>query len=354
MIVAPYLTRAGDLAGSLPSQPQKPVALYRRDRTTFHYVCADLLHPEAFGEPGAFVEAVVSDIWAAGEGDGRRIESLTWFIRTWSAIAGAPRPVSQRDVAIAESYRAAIGGAPRLRRGEALLFVLPTDSSWRKRSGLRAVVAIATRPPSEGATDDGTPLLFPQGLGKAFGAIRGAGVRSVGVPRMVARTTIADRGSRADSWHMILRESDDKARSAGLRAVLFGGWGIDPRGRSATDAAFRNTWEQRRLELLAETRVFTHERLRLGALIAFAALARWIWKKRPLRWLRLVALVIVAAGLAVSIAAAGRWAWSFVDAPAWLVFAAECALALAAGTAIEWVVQFDPKKLISDPARETG
>jgi len=173
-------------------------------------------------------------------------------------------------------------------------------------------------------------------------------VRSAGVPRMVARPTVGQPGSRAESWQMILREADIQGRKAGMGKILFGGWGIDPRARASTDAAFRAVWEQRRQELAAGADDIAHEQWRVGALIAFAALLRWHRKHRAIRWLRVIALAVIAAGLALTIAKIAQWLGATVSASAAVVFLCKCVIALCVGAAIEKVVKFNPKEEVQD------
>jgi len=351
--IAPYITSLRDVTDAPPPLVIRPHLLYRHEHISFFYTSADLLHPEAFGRPGEFIEAVLFDIWPGGEGTSRPIESLTWFTRTWSVIAGGPTPSSQADVDLAERFRSSIGGLPRMKRGQIALFALPAQSTYGRQSGLRELVALAIHPPPDpGSAAGGTPLLFSEALERAFRGLGDAHVRSAGIPRMIARDTIGQAGSRAESWKMILPAADAKARATGIRTVLFGGWSIDPRARAATDEAFRIAWEQRRQELATDMKVIAHEQWRSGALIAFAALLRWHLKRRTVRWLRVLALIIVAAGLALMIAQATQWLWAHVPGPAVAVFLLECATALAAGAAIEQVVQFDPKKAVRDESAE--
>ena len=348
--MAPYVSGVGALNPPPPPLTTTPYLLYRHENVSFFYTSADLLHPEVFGKPGQYIESVVFDVSPRGEEGARPPEGLTWFVRIWNAIKGEQAD-SAADLRIAEEFREWFGKEPRLDRGGVDRFALPETSTYRRASGLRQLVGLGIRLPPDGTPGlSGTEQLFPQALARAFRDLRGSGLSSVGVPRMGVRATLGADGSRGSSWQMIMRDVDTQARAAGLRTVLFGGWGVEPRARESTDAAFRTAWEGRRSQLAGESHDAAHERLRLGALIAFGALLRWHRRWRPLRWIRVLALGLVAGTLALGIAEGARSLAAATDASATLVFALESIVALAVGLVIERVVTFDPKKILQEDA----
>jgi hypothetical protein len=346
---APYVTSVRAVAGSPATLQMQPHLLYRHGSTAFYYTSADLLRPEAFGKPGEFIEAVVFDVWASGEGVSKPTESLTWFQRTWSAVAGGPELTSPDDVDVAEAFRATIGGPPRLARGTISLVSLPDNSTYRAKSGLRHLIALAARPPDPSPLTNGAPQQLDQALERAFAELRKSGVSSAGVPRMAVVSTLGEEQlPRSQSWQRILSMTDVKAQSTGMRTILFGGWGVDPESRAATDTSFGTAWEIRRQELDAESRAIAHEGWRIGALVAFAALLRWQLQRRAITWSRLLALAIIAPGFAVAVSRGAHWLGSSLEAvPTSLLFAAECVVALGAGAVIERIVRFDPKEEMS-------
>jgi hypothetical protein len=341
--IAPYVTPVRSLTGAVAPSVTTPQLLYRHDGTDFFYTSADVLHPDRFGLPGQYFEAVVFDVWASGEGVTHVGEQLTWIVLIWNSIKG-PGDWGRADFDLAESFRSSMGGPPRIPRGEALSFELPSSSTYRRQSGLRQLVALAIRNPDPLPSGSNTPPLFPQALRQAFATLRDRGVRSVAVPRMTAQATIGEKGSRASSWKVILQETDVAARAARIRRVAFGGWSTD----GLTDAAFRTAWASRRTELLSESATIAHEQLRLAAIIAAAALLRWHLRGRMLRWQHVLALAVLAPPTAFSITGAGRWLTSAITPGAVGVFVTECLVAIAAGWTIERIVRFDPKKVIEE------
>lgn len=107
-VVAPYILEVQIATQIIPPLPTSPVLLYRHEHTRFFYTSDDLLHPEVFGMPAQYIEAVIFDIWPAGEGSTRNAEELTWVVRIWNAIKGEPE-WSQADVNVAERFRIAVG-----------------------------------------------------------------------------------------------------------------------------------------------------------------------------------------------------------------------------------------------------
>jgi hypothetical protein len=171
---------------------------------------------------------------------------------------------------------------------------------------------------------------------------------------MVVRDRIGRSGSRAESWETIIARADEAARKSGMQRVLFGGWGIDPRARAATDAAFRGVWERQRRVLERQTREIADERVRVGGFLAFAALVQWVARRRSVHPLRLVALATVAGTIAVTIAAAAQWLGATFSVSPAAIFSVECAAALVAGAAIEQVVQFDPRKTVTEGVEKSA
>lgn len=349
LAAAPYLTSVRGVAGEPPSLVEQPHLLYRHDRTSFYYTSADLLHPEAFGPPGAFIDAIVFDIFATGEGVTRPFERMTWFTRSWAAIAGSPQPSSVADIDAAEAFRAAVGGPPRAPRGDAI--VIPVAAAaYRERSGVQQIAALAIRAPDAPPPADGAPQQFGHALARAFDGLRSAGVEGVGIPRMAVVDRIGQQQtSRTESWERILSAAGSQGVTSGMRTILFGGWGVDPVSRAATDDSFRAAWRLARPTLQQQARDIAHERFRLGAVIAFAALCRWRLLRRPVGWTRALALALLAPGLAVAIAEGARWlAPALTGLPVALLFAAEFGAALAAGVLIEAIVTFDPKRAVTE------
>lgn len=216
------------------------------------------------------------------------------------ALAGGPAATSAADDDLAERFKIAIGGPARVSRGGVALFEVPAGSTYGRMSGVRTLAALATRPPPgadadpAGTSELGSPQLFDEALERAFRELRGRHISTVGVPRMIIRDRIGRPGSRAESWETIIARADEAARKTGVQRVLFGGWGVDPRSRAATDAGFRDVWMRQRRTLEGQSRDLADERVRVGGVLAFAAIVQRLARRRTVRLLRLVALATVS------------------------------------------------------------
>jgi hypothetical protein len=339
--MAPWITSVRDIRERVPPLPRKPVLLYRHDATSFFYTSADLLHPEELGEPGEFLRAVLIDVFPMNEGQSSR--TLSWATNAFHAVVADDPP------SLAAEIGRSIGGPPTLSRGDVKVVPLPADSRYRARSGLQAFVTMAVRSfdkplPAVNAA----PIQFAVAADNAFRALHERGIQRIGIGLMPVPDRIGQPVSRPDSWSRILAAADAAGIANDAEIVVFGGWGMLPQTRQATDAAFRSAWEGQRRTLQTSAREIAHERPRLVALLALAALLRWRKRRNFLRFGRVVALGVLAAGLTVTLVELAHY---LVMIPPAIVFLIECVLAIAAGIGLERIVAFDPKKEI-EPEKE--
>jgi hypothetical protein len=352
LVIAPWVAPVRDLdLEDPPGSAVVPALLYRHERVAFWFTTSDLRTPQTFGEPGRFVEAVVFDVLAAGESANKTNDDVTWVQLFWGALAGGPRPESTRDLNIANEFRELVGRTPRLTRGEAGIFFLPEESSYRQETGLKALAALAVRVPPEipPALAD-APSMFEKALDRALAGLRRGGVRSCGIPRMMVPARLGSDSTRYSSWEAILASADRAATENGTASVLFGAWALRPEARAENSRAFALAWQTHREQLVAKSRAVTHEHLRLGALILLSALIVWHRHGKRVTWKRLLALALAVGSLAASIAGLREtMAASLATLPIGAVFLVECFVALVAGTIIEFIVTFNFRKEIGEP-----
>ena len=166
-----------------------PVPLYRRGGATFYFTTADLLHPEAFGAPGAFIDAVAFDVVPATE-RGPDAGFPTWILQIARALKlqdadghaiGAPS-LQEADTKLLDELATVFVPGLTLRRGMTRSLALPEASTYRARSGLRVLTAMAVARGTAAPPSDGTDSLLGSALALAAKDVVNSGGTGLGVP----------------------------------------------------------------------------------------------------------------------------------------------------------------------------
>jgi hypothetical protein len=367
-VVTPHLFTVGSLRhGDLAPLPDLPVLLYRRGTFAVYYTSRDLLHPEAFGRPGQFYQAIVFDIWPANEGNADDVDRLTWILQIYRALQvqdaeGKPMPnvrATDVDESLAQDFRRTFIGPPKLERGQVLPFLVPVESTYRKISGIAALLAMAVKNPGENRFYPrlvGTPQLFAQSLELALKTAAEKKLTGVGVPFIPASGAVGESVSPSRSWMRILDEVDRKAAPSGMQRVVLGGYGLLPETRKATDRAFRQAWTEWRDKLEGDANRPAQEEIRLTALIALASLAGALWRRKPFAWQRVLAMLVIAATLAVSVVSLFNWVQPLLPRSVlWPVaLMIKVLLAVLAGAFIDRLVRFEPHAALKQEEPQQG
>jgi hypothetical protein len=357
ILSSPHLFTVNGSQQDIKALPDYPVLLYRRNSLAVYYTSSDLLHPERFGKPGQFYQAVVFDVWPANEGHSTSVTSLTWIHQIRLAFdlqdaSGNPLPDAQAtdaDNQVAKDFLHTFIGPPKLERGKVLTFPIPSESTYGKMTGLKSLIAMAIKDPGDKNLFPhlkGTPSLLSQSIAEAFKQGGERKLTGLGIPFMPTSAELGQTAPQTTSWKIIFDEIDSRANSNGIAIVVLGGWGVLPENREQTDRAFRQAWAEWHNKLGDDQRRPVHEQIRLTGLIALAALIGGWRRKKLFTVSRLIAVLVIAATLGITVVSLFNWVQplmpSLILGTASLVVKA--ILAVIAGAFIDKIVGFEPKK----------
>jgi len=304
----------------------RPVSLLRFNGLHLYYTAADLLYPNAFGKPGEFYDVLVFHVSSgdtgasspidAGNGEGQPIAaSSIWVVQIAQALAlktGRGQPISgqtptPRDREAVDAFLQFSRELDTLRTGEFRIHFLPEDATYRRSSGVRALVAIRTpdvtaRPeagPASGAVEAMVSALTD--------AARTHELRGVAVPFMPFSRTDSESGRRA-YWEPVLRASM-KAAPASLRRLVFGGRGVTLIRSDATavDRGFEAALQAAGRSLRPERNALVHEMPRLSGIAALFFLARPSVRRRPFTLRRMAVFWLACCSVAVTASTSYEW-----------------------------------------------
>lgn len=311
LATVPGLFKARVWADEIPAESTRPLRLMSRPEFTLYWTTSDLLHPEAFGSPGEFYQAVFFDVPAAGEGDSFPLRQLTWVRQIDRALRGLePDPELRADErarppsADADRFSGLFSGPTVTRRGDGIFFDAP-GSDHARRSGLVSFAGLAVKEPflrgEPGAAPPRSPAagndtLLEPALRMAFSRLSAQGVRGVGVPVMAVGERVGDRTPAAKRWRLLLDAVDAAERAGGVRRVVMGGWALEPANRSDNRDAFADAWRAWQRKVEPERTSLVREPLRLMLFIVCLACVVSALARRPFSWPRVAALATVALG----------------------------------------------------------
>ncbi|MBM3773801.1 MAG: hypothetical protein FJW37_01405 [Acidobacteria bacterium] len=217
----------------------RPVLLFSRANFSSFYTSADILHPEAFGAPGEFYEAVLFDILAAGEGEPFPLNRLTWVRQIDRALRMLPPDprleADERERSAepaAEEFLRTFAGAWRTARPGFVAFRVPESSNFRRRSGITRIIGLAVKEPhspDKPLLNQGNDSLLAPGFEAVFEALSREKVRSVAIPFLSVSERLGEYAPEAKRWQIILEAANQAAPDTGIRKIVFGAWGIDER-----------------------------------------------------------------------------------------------------------------------------
>jgi hypothetical protein len=352
----PSLFSVSSLRETISPLTKAPVLLYQRGSFAVYYTSQDLLHPETFGKPGQFYQAVVYDVWPAGEGNSAQVHNLTWIGQINFALKvqdanGNPLTYAQatdEDRKVAGDFLREFIGPPRLERGKTFSFLLPAVSTYRKLSGIELMLALAVKNPDENRfypTLKGSPQLFAPALEAASRMIAQKNLTGIGVPFIPVSGSLGQSASQTSAWKTILEEVDRRVSASGIKKVVLGGYGLVLENQEQTDRAFRQAWTEWRGTLGEDAHRAVHEQIRLAALVSLAAFAGALWRRKVFTWQRLIAILVISAALALSVVNLFDWAQPLLPAAisGMAALFIKAVLAAIAGLFIDYIVGFEPK-----------
>lgn len=356
LVRAPYFFSATKFSEDIELLPEKPIPLFRHGRTCVYYTSQDLLHPEIYGKPGEYFQALIFDVWPKDEGHTTSGGGLTWIRQITKALAvldAEGNPIlniqaTSRDKTLADRFQSRFSGSPELPRGSILPFPVIPEATYRKTSGVQCLIAAAVRDPENlGDTNisKGRNPLFAQSLRLAFDYVANNNLSGIGVPLIMIPAFVRQSALRSESWEKILEEVDRIAGKTSIAAVVLGGYGVVHESREKTDEAFRQAWKNWQIKLESESGQLVHKELRFSTLIVLAAFTGASLRKKAFKLKRLIAMSIVATSLSASVGKVLDWGQSFLpDVGNLALIVVGLLLAITAGVFIDQIIAFEPEK----------
>ena len=296
---APYLSATRAIADLLKSRPGTQL-LYVKQGTKFYVTNANLLDPKDSNGETIGIGAIVFDVWPRLPGQDVVAENLAWTQLIWSQIANGKGGAG--NAAAAKSFADFIANPKPFPRGDARTFELPASAELGEITGIKVISIIPTRPNFQAKLDRQEPSqLLTLALSTSFKQITAAGVRAVGIPRITVAAADASPISPSKGWEELVRAVDVSATGTEVKRVVFGTWARTESNRAANAADFSEAWASLRVALLDDSKRPTHGTFRLWTLIVLVSLIRWIFKREQTTIRRLLALGIVAGGLAAGV-----------------------------------------------------
>jgi len=354
-LVAPYFFLASDLAPSIATLPDAPVLLFRYGGCRFFYTSEDLLHPELWGAdaPGRYYRAVLFDTYAAGEVASPSPPISAWIVQIGRALLlrsvdGGRIPGREANVAdqdLVRDFTRVVLRETGLQRGESLIFAVPGESSFRRLSGVEALVALAIKDPGSDQlifTQKGASQLAPEAIKLACERLRTERhVTTIGVPFLPLSEKLGDPMAQDKAWAHLIEYLRETASDIRLEKVVFGGFGLNPDNRADTDQAFQRAWVTSRARIEVFEDHLAHEPIRLAGLILLTVLVQALFQKEPVQSRWVVAAAVTAGSLAASISSVADWVRPLLVAPTPLVeFYGKLLFALLTGLFMRQIVDF--------------
>ncbi|MBK8098062.1 MAG: hypothetical protein IPK26_13205 [Planctomycetes bacterium] len=258
-------------------------------------------------------------------------------ITTAVAPTGPDEPPADSELGIAVAFvRATMPRMAPFLPGQVVAYTLPPTSAFGRRTGVLALIGVAVRGRPGASSAEFDEQRFARYVAAALAAAREHGCRSAAMPLLLQE-------SPALSLHRILGAtllgSIQHARGGGLDTVYLGTWAKSDERRQQLAVALRSAWEGG-TALVDDRRVPTDRSWRMASLAACTAL--WSFGRRRLLTVRLlIAMAVLATGIAGVLAPAVDAALAMVSGPdrlrPWLSFA----LAAVGGTVLPAFAAFD-------------